>query len=82
MSEAADALLRNGIQDAKAALLATQSFDEHWRTFAAACEERQFDIAILYGERLVTLIESAVDLYMSSHRRIAQFEKLVQGPLP
>lgn len=80
MSDAADAILQAGIQDAKTALLAVQSFDAHWKMFAAACQAQQFDLATVYGERLVALVESAVDLYAASNRRIAQFDKLTQEP--
>lgn len=82
MSEAADAILQASIQDAKTALLAIQSFEGAWTTFTAACHARQLDLATVYGERLVALVESAVDLYMASNRRIAQFEKLMQEPAP
>ncbi len=80
MSEAADAILQAGIQDAKTALLAISSFNEQWRLFADACQTKQFDLAVIYGERLVALVESSVDLYMASNRRIAQFDKLTQEP--
>lgn len=80
MSEAADEILQAGIRDAKTALIAIQSFDEGWKVFARACQTQQLDVANVYGERLVALVESAVDLYLSSHRRIAQFEKLTKDP--
>lgn len=80
MNDAADAILQAGIQDAKTALLAISSFDGQWRLFAAACQAKQFDLAIIHGERLVALVESSVDLYMASNRRIAQFDKLTQEP--
>lgn len=82
MSEAADEILQAGIHDAKTALLAIQGFDEGWKVFAQACQEQQLDIAAVYGERLVVLVESAVDLYLSSNKRMAQFDKLTQGPKP
>lgn len=80
MSKAADEILESGIRDAKTALLAISSFEAEWRTFAQACQTGQLDIASVYGERLVALVESAVDLYLSSHRRVAQFERLTEGP--
>lgn len=80
MSDAADEILEAGIRDAKTALLAIAGFDAAWRVFAAACQAQQLDHATVYGERLVALVESAVDFYSSSHRRIAQFERLAAEP--
>lgn len=80
MSEAADEILQSGIRDAKTALLAIQSFDAEWKSFAHACQAGQLDVAEVYGQRLVALVESGVDLYLSSHRRIAQFQRLTEGP--
>lgn len=80
MSEAADAILEAGIRDAKTALLAISGFDAQWKLFVAACQAHQFDLAAIHGERLVALVESSVDLFAASNRRIAQFDKLTQGP--
>ncbi len=80
MSEAADEILEAGIRDAKTALLVIQGFDAQWRTFAEACQLQQNDLATVYGERLVASIETAVDLYLASHRRMAQFTKISEGP--
>lgn len=80
MSEAANEILEAGIRDAKTALLAIQSFDAEWKSFTHACQTQQLDVASVYGERLVALVESAVDLYLSSNRRISQFQRLTEGP--
>lgn len=80
MSEAADAILEAGIRDAKTALTAIQSFSDEWATFAAACQGGKLDVAEVYGQRLVALVESGVDLYLASHRRIAQFQRLTEEP--
>ena len=80
MSDTADAILEAGIRDAQTALLAASGFNESWQTFANACQTQQFDLATVYGERLVALVESAVDLYASANRRMSQFQKLTQEP--
>lgn len=80
MSEAADEILQSGIRDAKTALLAISGFSAQWQAFTHACQTQQFDIAALHGERLVALVESATDLYLSSNRRISQFERLTEEP--
>lgn len=76
----ADELLESSIRDAKLALVAIGEFDNGWKEFVAACQTQKFDIATVYGERLVALVESAVDLYHSSNRRMAQFEKITREP--
>ncbi len=76
MSEAADEILEAGIRDAKTALLTIQGFNEQWRVFAEACQAGQFDVATVYGQRLVASVEAAVDLFHSSNRRIAQFSRI------
>jgi hypothetical protein len=80
VSNAADEILEAGIRDAKAALLVIQGFDAQWRTFASACQMQEPDLASIYGARLVSSIEAAVDLYLASHRRMSQFAAMTQGP--
>jgi hypothetical protein len=72
-------LLQAGIRDANAALVTIQSFDEHWHNFAAACQARQFEAAHVLAERMVTLVETATDLFLTSNKRLAQFERLTKG---
>lgn len=79
MTTPADEILQAGVRDAQTALMAIQAFGAHWEQFTEACRAQQFDLAAIYGERVVAFVESGVDLYQSSHRRIAQFTKLTQG---
>ena len=79
MSDAAEEVLQAGIRDAKAALSAMQALSTDWLVFANACQTRQPEIAHIYGARLVALVESAVDLFLSSHRRMAQYERIQKG---
>lgn len=79
MSDAADAIMQAGIRDAEAALESFKALDAQWRRFAFACQNQQPDLAHAHGERLVTLVESAVDLYLSSHRHMTQFMRLTRG---
>lgn len=74
-----DELLESAIRDAQLALSTVGEFDKGWKIFVAACNTQQFDVATVYGQRLVALVETAVDLYHSSNRRVAQFEKLNEG---
>ena len=78
MSEGADELLAAGIRDVQTALQMMRELDEGWRKFAAACEAQQSDVAQMQGAKLVATIESAVDLYLTAHRRMAQFDKLTR----
>jgi hypothetical protein len=78
VSESADELLQAGIRDAKMALELMQELDAGWRVFAAACHAQQSDVAQAQGAKLVATIESAVDLYLTAHRRMAQFEALTR----
>ena len=78
MSDAPEEILLAGINDANAVIAAIQSFEEYWRAFASACQAQQLDVAQQQGERLVALVESAVDLHLSSVRRIAQYERLTR----
>ena len=76
MSSPADKILLAGINDAEASIEMLSSFNAHWQLFADACRLQQLDIAHEHGQRLVAVVETAVDLYLSSVRRMAQFERL------
>lgn len=78
MSDIANEILLAGINDSEAALAAIKRFEEFWRAFASACQAQQLDVAHEQGERLVALVESAVDLHLSATRRMMQFERLTR----
>lgn len=78
MSSAADEILIAGIHDANAAIAAINAFEEYWRAFTSACQSQQLDVAHTQGERLVALVEVAVELHLSSVKRMLQFERLTQ----
>jgi hypothetical protein len=81
VSDKADDVLEAAIRDAKLALEVLGGFNDGWNLFVHACRTQQMDLATIYGERLVATVESAVDLYQTSHRRIGQFEKLTHDPM-
>ena len=78
MSEGAEEILQAGIRDVQMALAAMQQLDAGWKSFAAACHAQQADVAAMQGAKLVALVEVAVDLYLTSLRRMAQFEALTK----
>lgn len=81
MSERADDVLQAATRDAKLAMDVLSGFNEGWNLFVRACQSQQTDLANIHGQRLVAIVESAVDLYQTAHRRIAQFEKMTHDPM-
>lgn len=80
MSESADELIEAAIRDAKLALTLLNTFMENWTIFAQSCQSRKMEVADIYGQRCVGIVESAVDLYAASHRRIHLYEKILKEP--
>lgn len=80
MNKSEDELIEAAIRDARLAVELLTSFQANWGLFVQSCQTHKMDVAEIYGQKCVALVESAVDLFMSSHRRIHLYEKIAQEP--